>query len=106
METFNYLLGLWVRKMRAFEGDGRPYRTVLGEKNGKRIVIIWRPVANMEENKEKLMADKAFIEHTVLPTLLGEGVKPDRLLVNGPCYAEGAEAVEPEFKRLMFSGVA
>ena len=79
---------------------------MLGEKKGKRVVIIWRPVADMEEDKKKLMADKAFIEGTVLPTLIGEGGKPDRLLVNGPCYAEGAEAIEPEFKRLMFSGVA
>lgn len=78
---------------------------MLGEKKGKRVVIIWRPVADMEEDKEKLVADKAFIEHTVLPILLGEGVKPHRLLVNGPCYAKDAEAIEPEFKRLMFSGV-
>jgi len=106
VETFNYLLGIDVKKMRAFEKDGRAYRAVLGEKKGKRVVIIWRPVADMEEDKKKLMADKAFIEGTVLPTLIGEGGKPDRLLVNGPCYAEGAEAIEPEFKRLMFSGVA
>jgi len=106
VETFNYLLGIDVKKMRAFEKDGRPYRAVLGEKKGKRITIVWRPVADMEEDKKKLMADKAFIEGTVLPTLIGEGGKPDRLLVNGPCYAEGAEAIEPEFKRLMFSGVA
>ena len=31
---------------------------------------------------------------------------PDRLLVNGPCLAEGAEAIEPVFKGLMFAGVA
>lgn len=105
VETFNYLLGIDVKKMRAFEKDGRPYRAVLGEKKGRSVVIIWRPVADMEEDNEKLMADKTFIEHTILPTLLGEGVKPHRLLVNGPCYAEDAEAIEPEFKRLMFSGV-
>lgn len=105
VETFNYLLGIDVKKMRAFEKEGRPYRAVLGEKKGERIAIIWRPVADMEEDKEKLMIDKAFIESMVLPTLLGEGAKPHRLLVNGPCYAEDAEAIEPEFKRLMFLGV-
>lgn len=105
VETFNYLLGIDVKKMRAFEKDGRAYRAVLGEKRGKRTVIVWRPVADMQEDKEALMADRAFIEGTVLPALVGEGVKPDHLLVNGPCYAEGAEAIEPEFKRLTFLGV-
>jgi hypothetical protein len=38
----------------------------------------------------------------VLPTLLGEGKKPDRLLVNGICYVPDAEPIEPEFKRLMW----
>jgi len=39
-----------------------------------------------------------------LPALLGAGVQPDRLLVNGPCFVEGAEAIAPEFKRRMFNG--
>ena len=30
---------------------------------------------------------------------------PDRFLANGPCFVEGTEAIEPEFKRLMFAEV-
>ncbi len=105
VETFNYLLGIKVNKVRFLEKDKCSYCAVLGEKMGRRIAIVWRPTVDMEEDKSKLMADKEFIEGTVLPALLGEGSKPDRLLVNGPCYAEGVEAIEPEFKRLMFSGV-
>ena len=40
----------------------------------------------------------------VMASLLGAGVQPDRLLVNDPCFVEGAEAIAPEFKRRMFNG--
>ena len=48
------------------------------------------------------MQDKAYIEQAVLPVLLGEA-KRDRLLVNGACFVKDAEAIEPEFKQLMFA---
>jgi len=105
VETLNYLLGLRVEKMRAFESDGRPYRVVLGEKEGKRVAIVWRPVSGLEDDEAALLRDRQFIEQTILPALLADS-SPDRLLVNGPCLAEGAEAIEPVFKRLMFAGVA
>lgn len=105
VETFNYLLGLEVKKVRAFEGADRSYLAVLGEKDGKRVVIIWRPINGLEENKEALLQDRAFIEKRILPGLLGKGAKPDRLLVNGSCYVEGAESIEPVFKQLMFAEV-
>ncbi len=114
VETFNYLLGINVKKMRAFVDGGRPYRAVLGEKDGKRVVIVWRPANDLEDDEAALFADQAFIEQTILLALLGdpsptlpasgEGARPDRLLVNGPCFVERAEAVAPEFKRRMFSG--
>jgi hypothetical protein len=52
------------------------------------------------------LQDKAFIEKTILPTLLPDGAKPDRLFVNAASFVEGAEAIEPEFKRLMFAPIA
>jgi hypothetical protein len=48
------------------------------------------------------MRDRAFIEETVLRTMLGE-TRPDRLLVNGACFVKDVETIEPEFKRLMFA---
>ncbi len=106
VETFNYLLGLEVRRMRAFENGGRPYRAVLGEKGGRRIVVVWRPLKELRENEAALKADKDYIEKTILPALLGEGVRPDQLYVNGVCAVETAQPIEPEFKRLMFGGTA
>jgi len=105
VETFNYLLGIQVKKVRAFTDGKRPYRAVLGEKGGKRVVIIWRPTYGLETDEGTLLRDGQFIKQTVLPKLLPDGM-PDRILVNGPCFVEGAEAIEPEFKRLMFAGVA
>lgn len=104
VETFNYLLGLDVRKLRQFEDGGRKYRAVLGnDRKGKSVVVVWRSVKDIEENKKALLRDREFIEKTVLPTLLGDGTKPDRLFVNGASFVENAEAIEPEFKRLMFA---
>jgi len=102
VETFNYLLGIHVKKMRQFQDNGHLYRAVLGEKDGKRIVIVWRPLKGLNGDTAALQRDQQFIQSTVLPALLGEGKKPDRLLVNGICYVPDAEPIEPEFKRLMW----
>jgi adenine-specific DNA-methyltransferase len=97
VETLNYLLGIHVKKMRQFQDNGRLYRAVLGEKRGKRIVIVWRPLSGLNGDTKALQQDRQFIQCTVIPALLGEGKKPDRLLVNGNCYVPGAESIELEF---------
>jgi len=103
VETFNYLLGIHVKKMRVFENDGQLYRAVLGEKDNKLVVVIWRSLEMLEGRKTALQQDKRFVESQILPGLLGQGINADRLLINGDCLIESAEAIEPEFKRLMFS---
>lgn len=105
VQTFNYLLGLDVRKLRQFDDGGRLYRATLGDKRGKSVVVVWRSVKDIEENKDALLQDKVFIEKTILLALLADGAKPDRLFVNAASFAEGAEAIEPEFKRLMFAPI-
>lgn len=103
IETFNYLLGLHVKKLREFRDGERLYRAVLGEdRRGKSVVVVWRDTAGLENNPSALQTDRQFIEQTILPALLGKDARPDRLLVNQPCTAAEAEAIEPEFKRLMF----
>ncbi len=104
VETFNYLLGIEVKRMRAFEHAGRLYRAVLGEKHGRRIAIVWRPLEGLVDDEAALRADAEYIQSALLPALLGEGVRPDQLYVNGVCTVEDAEPIEPEFKRLMFGG--
>ncbi|MBM3858161.1 MAG: site-specific DNA-methyltransferase [Verrucomicrobia bacterium] len=115
VETFNYLLGLQVRKVREFQnphpdplpkGEGkRRYRVTMGEaRNGKSVVVVWRDTDGLESSKEALQRDRQFVEREILPALLGKDAQPDRLLVNQP-YAGEAEAIEPEFKRLMFAPI-
>ncbi len=106
VETFNYLLGLHVRKLRELRDGQRLYRVALGNsRNGKNVVVVWRDLEGVEDNKQALQKDRQFIESDVLPALLGKDTKPDRLLVNGPYVVEGAEAIEPEFHRLMFAPI-
>ena len=93
VETFNYLLGIRVKKMRQFQDNGRLYRAVLGEKHGKRIVIVWRPLNGLNNHPSALQRDHEFIKHTVIPTLLGNE-KPNLLLVNGNCYESDVKSSE------------
>jgi adenine-specific DNA-methyltransferase len=133
IETFNYLLGLHVKKLWEFGGSAdcqsavsrtasprkrqlpngatptaaaRLYRAVLGEdRRGKSVVVVWRDTAGLEDNPAALQQDRQFIEQTILPALLGKDAWPDRLWVNQPCTVAEAEAIEPEFKRLMFAPI-
>lgn len=105
VETFNYLLGLTVRQMRPFDDNGRLYRTVLGEKEGKRVVVVWRNSGDLAGDEKALAQDRKFITGTIVPALLLEGTMPDSLYVNSPSSIEGAKAIEPEFHKLMFAGV-
>ena len=106
VETFNYLLGLHVKKLREFRDGKRVYRVTLGEtRNGKSLVVVWRDLEGLEDKKDQLQKDCQFIETEILPVLLGRNKRPDRLLVNGTCVVEGVEPIEPEFKRLMFAPI-
>ena len=108
VETFAYLLGLTVRKVRSFidpEAAGRRYKALLGEKDGKTTVTVWREAKTLEGSVEGLLRDRAFVKETLLPALLGAGQVPNRLLLNGAFAMDGGEAIEPEFYRLMFAEV-
>ena len=91
VETFNYLLGIHVKQIRAFNNNAAYYKVVFGRKNEDEIAIIWR-----DTEKIDLKADKTFIEETIL-----NGVKPSKTYINADFYVEGALPIEPEFKKLM-----
>jgi len=100
-ETFNYLLGLNVKKMKA-RNNGRKYLFILGEKQGKDIAIVWR---QYEDNwsEEDFKKDKEFIIKELEPWT------PHIVYVNGQSILtpklgnRTAEIryIEPEFKKLM-----
>ena len=94
VETFNYLLGLKVKRVRTFAENGTSYRVVHGETlAGQATTAIWRTTSGLDLKK-----DKAFIEEKILndPKL-----KAERVFINGDFHVESALPIEPEFQRLM-----
>jgi len=107
-ETFNYLLGLKVKKIKArgiatHPSDARndkkrKYLFILGEKEGKDYVIVWREYDD-NWSDEDFKKDKEFIIKE-----LSEW-KPYIVYVNGQSVLTPknfeVRVIEPEFKRLM-----
>lgn len=98
VETFNYLLGIHVKKVKIFENNGTYYRVIYGFKfQGKderkeNIIVVWRCTEGLD-----LKEDKHFIENTVLSEK-----KPDsKVFVNSDFAVEDALPIEPTFSRLM-----
>ncbi|HVP96756.1 site-specific DNA-methyltransferase [Methanoregula sp.] len=94
VETFNYLLGLKVKRIRTFAENGTTYRIVHGETlSGQATTIIWRTTPGLD-----LKSDKLFIEEKILTD---PKFKAERVFINGDFHVEGALPIEPEFQRLM-----
>jgi adenine-specific DNA-methyltransferase len=91
VETFNYLLGLQIKKIRTHQDGDHLYRTVFGERDHEQVVVIWRDTPGLE-----LERDRRFIENTILI-----GSTPDIIFVNDDSYVRNAKPIEPEFRRLM-----
>jgi len=95
VETFNYLLGIRVKKIRQYENEQTKYVIVYGEKGEEpactKVLIIWR---NYNENI--LEKEKQFIEQKIIPQF-----NPDIIYVNVDSLIKGAESIEPKFKELM-----
>ena len=99
-ETFNYLLGLKVKRIKARESDGRRYLFILGEKEGRNIAIVWREYSDSWK-EEDFKKDKEFIVNEI------KEWQPGIVYINGqsvltPTIGE-IRYIEPEFKRLMES---
>jgi len=111
-ETFNYLLGLKVKKIKAREiatpsarkDKRRKYIFILGEKEGINIAVVWRKVDD-NWDEDDFRKDKEIIIKE-----LNEWM-PHKVYINGQSVLttdfEGHTVeihyIEPEFKTLMFS---
>ncbi len=100
-ETFNYLLGLKIKKIKARDNH-RKYLFILGEKDGKDIAVVWRPYEDTWSDDD-LKKDKEFIIdelETWAPHIVyinGQSILTPKL---GQHPAE-IRYIEPEFKKLM-----
>jgi adenine-specific DNA-methyltransferase len=101
-ETFNYLLGLKVKKLKIRNNNGRKYLFVLGEKEGKNVAVVWREYDdNWSDNDFK--RDKEFVTRELQPW------SPHVVYVNAQSiltpnfgsFTPEIRYIEPEFKKLM-----
>jgi adenine-specific DNA-methyltransferase len=98
IETFNYLLGLQVNRIRTYrrtDDEERIYRVVFGSIDGKTIVVVWRNTDGID-----LEADKQFIEKEIL-----KDQTFDFLYINGDSFVPNAHPIEKTFKERMFAPV-
>ena len=103
-ETFNYLLGIKIKKIKKEQNEGKTYLFVIGEKDNKDYAIVWREHAD-NWNEEDYKKDKEFIKQQLKP------YKPQVVYVNCSSiltpyfddYKAEIRYIEPEFKALMES---
>jgi adenine-specific DNA-methyltransferase len=101
-ETFNYLLGIKLKKIKKRKNNGKDYLFILGEKEGQNYAIVWRELSGNEEEVKK---DKEFIKKEL------KDWRPQLVYVNCPentvltpdfgDFQVEIRYIEPEFKKLM-----
>jgi len=94
VETFNYLLGLNVSRYEVLQENKRKYVFVFGEKDGKRIAIVWRSIKDIDFERDKEVIEAKLKEF-----------EPDEIYINGEALVKGFRHIEPLFKSLMFEKV-
>ena len=100
-ETFNYLLGLKVKRVKV-KHNGRKYLFILGEKGGKDIALAWREYED-KWSEDDFRKDKEFIIKEIEPWV------PHIVYLNGQSivtpklgdHTVEIRHIEPEFKKLM-----
>jgi len=101
-ETFNYLIGLKVRKIKVRKNKGRKYLFSLAEKEGRNIAVVWREYDD-KWTKTKFKSDKDFIIQEI------EGWVPHVVYINGQSaltpkigsQTADVRFIEPEFRKRM-----
>jgi len=88
VETFNYLIGLKINKYRyLIDNNGRKYVFVLGERNYRKVAIVWRPTIDINLEKDKENIAKIINDF-----------KPEDIYINGDSLIENYRPIESEFK--------
>jgi len=101
-ETFVYLLGLKVDKIKTRTDNGRKYLFILGEKDSQSYAVVFREY-NDEWTEDDFIKDKQFIKQELEPW------QPSIVYVNGQCTLTSdfngtlieVRNIEDSFKKLM-----
>lgn len=100
VETFHYLIGLWVQKLRRMEHQNRKYVISIGqirdEDTVEDVCIIWRNTKDLDLDEEAEWIQKVIIKDQTF----------DRIYINGVSKVKDAEPIEITFREKMFEDVA
>ncbi|MBY5959580.1 site-specific DNA-methyltransferase [Membranicola marinus] len=96
VETFHYLIGLWVQTLRKYEHQDRKYVVSKGQIRDEdaieEVCIIWRKTKNLNLEEEA-----EWIQETIL-----DNQTFDRIYINGLNKVKNAEPTELIFREKMF----
>lgn len=99
VETFHYLIGLWVKTIRRYEHQERNYVISKGEiceeDAIEDVLVIWRNTDDLDLDKEAEWIDNNIAEDQTF----------DRIYINGATKIKGAEPTEITFREKMFEEV-
>lgn len=87
VETFNYLIGLKINKYRYLTDNGRKYVFVLGERNYRKVAVIWRSMVDIDLEKDKKIISKIINDFN-----------PEEIYINGDSLVKNYKPIESEFK--------
>ncbi len=90
-ETFNYLIGLKVSKIRMIKKDGRKYVIVIGIVDGENTLVVWRSLKNLDFKKDKETIEKFKDEF-----------ETDEVYINGDAAVKGFHQIENTLKSLLW----
>ncbi len=99
VETFHYLIGLWVQTLRRYEHQSRKYVVSKGqirnEDATEEVCIIWRNTQDLD-----LDAETQWVQETII-----KDQTFDRIYINGVSKVKNAEPIELTFREKMFEDV-
>lgn len=100
-ETFNYLLGLHVRRRQTYDDNGRRYLVYRGETRaepGREVAVVWRETEGWSEGD--FDRDRRFV------AARGMTWDADTVYMNGGSSIPNTKAIEPLFEARMFAAVS
>jgi adenine-specific DNA-methyltransferase len=101
-ETFNFLIGLKIKKVKRRKKNSRTYLFILGEKEKKDCAVVWREYSD-NWNEEDFKKDKEFIKQELMNwEIQVVYVNSQSMLTpNFDNFQAEIKYIEPEFKKLM-----
>ena len=91
IESFNYLLGLYVEQIITSKKNGRTYIFVTGKVEKRKTVVIWRSIIKLD-----LKQDKKIIEEHL------NDVNYSYIYINGKSLIKKSRSIEMELKKLIW----